>query len=327
MWKAVCVSSLLFISCYVWYIISYQTQFNIITASTERDLQAYSDNSTLDNITVGAVDSNVDRSNGSQCMFQPLQGPLFAIMTSTYHREQNVTMGYLNNLACFLNRQTYPNWLLFVTGDAYQPEDELRVSLKSIDPCRLHLANLPSPGERGKVHGSYLWFTAGSVARNDALDRIERFFNSSTHTKAQIVVACLDDDDYWEPFHLQTLASRYALYPSAKFVYTRARSCNAPEGFPLFFVDGLNNRPPVHSGMIHSTASWSLETFYGWRYHSIHEMSVLEPGDAHMWARMSSYLNQQALNFSFVPSVTVIHGAEHGQVCIQQPNACNLHGS
>jgi len=275
------------------------------------------DNSTSINRTTLSPPPNTESNSQTDLMF--------VVVVATYRRSNNSTFGFLRNLACFLKAQTYQQWVLFVTGDAYSPEEEFRAALRSIPERRLFLSNLASPGERGRLNGHYLWLTAGTAALNQALQRVEEFYLDSRElVEDRLVIARLDDDDYWYADHLQTLADRYALYPTVKFVYTRARSCHAQDGYPQFLVDGLNNRPPVHSGMIHSTASWKLKEFWRWRYHTIEEMSSPEPGDAHMWVRMAKHMTSSSRNYSFVPLVTAIHGSENGVTCVPQPDACEF---
>lgn len=250
-------------------------------------------------------------------------GSLTFVIAVTYYRKCCAT---LRNISCFLRRQTYPHWHLFLTGDCFEPFADVIQALKDLPPCRVHLHNLESPGERGRpgMTGSALWATAGTTAGNNVLTRAEAFFNgSSALLNDSVVISHLDDDDYWEPYHLQTLADRYALYPSARFVYTRARGCHRAEGFPGFETDGLNNLPPTPAMIIHSSASWKMNEFRGFRYQQRAEMAHVQAGDADMWARMTRHMQTNKKDYSFVPKATLIHGGEDGgKDCVPIPDAC-----
>jgi len=252
---------------------------------------------------------------------------VFAVVMATYHRKDNSSARHLHNVACMLNAQTHRHWHLFVVGDKYEPEEEMRAALSSIDPCRAHIFNLEQPGERGILNNTrHLWLTGGTKANNFALNRTEWFFTDSQALAGdRVVIACLDDDDLWDVNHLETLAARYRLYPSAQFVYTRFRLCQQLNGFPDAFLDGLNNQLPRPGLMIRASASWKLKEFWGWRGQSIHEMRQPPgPGDARLWARMAEHLTVNKRNYSFVPMATGWHISEMGSKCpgVVLPNPC-----
>jgi len=250
----------------------------------------------------------------------------FAIIMATHRRPHEQSERILRNVSCMLRQQTYPHWHVFLTGDYYVPFEEVSKALRLIPSDRLHLHNLPSPGERGRRFGKELWWSAGLKAVTESCIRAEHFFkNTSALAADRVVIARLDDDDYWSPDHLALLATQYARYPEVKFVYTAARFCKSRSALNFsipnikYITPGRNNKPPAADRVVHSTVSWKLQQFFGWRYHDLPELARPGPVDAANWRRMAAHMDKHGLAFSMVPKITVDHGIEDGKSCPELP--------
>jgi len=140
------------------------------------------------------------------------RSPLLCITVATYRREDRSTPKLLEILWTMLQRQSYTNWMLYITGDHYDDEAEWR-SFSFVNDERVKMANLPAPGERGRIAESLLWYSAGLAGMNDAIDRlISDGHEWNVH---------LDDDDHWDDDHLQNIIA--GVRTGATFVMTGAQ--------------------------------------------------------------------------------------------------------
>lgn len=146
-----------------------------------------------------------------------------AIYTSTYNVSEN-TQGrdkyitykkMLGDLITSLKNQTFKNWKLFIVGDGFEPEEELRDLLKSkLKPSQYTFFNLSEPGERGKLDPSILRNSGGTKARNKAI--------SLAKAEGFNYLAAIDHDDYWKPQHLESMMKAFQQDKDISFGYHRA---------------------------------------------------------------------------------------------------------
>ncbi|CAF0986678.1 unnamed protein product [Rotaria sordida] len=124
-------------------------------------------------------------------------------------------------------------------------------------------------GERGKLTGFQLWQSGGVSAMNNALQRANQHHNIC-RTNCNIYFANLDDDDTWSPDHLSEHLSIFTRFPSVVFIWSKGYYCGAGGSpFPPTLVpqDKVNNWPAGFGGSIlHSSWSWKMEIFRGFRY-------------------------------------------------------------
>ncbi|CAF3356343.1 unnamed protein product [Rotaria socialis] len=184
---------------------------------------------------------------------------------------------------------------------------------------KLFLYNLEQPGERNNVSGVRLWHCAGATALNDALDRAAKTYqNTGKLQRNELLIAHLDDDDTWHPYHLQNLVDIYHRFPSVHFAWSKGYFCASRAGaikYPYTQLpDTVNNMPPTSGMTLHSTVSWKMKTFLSFRYRRDWEFvnESYQPADGDMWQRMSHFMRANNISYYHTSLTTVEHLEEGG---------------
>lgn len=234
-----------------------------------------------------------------------MEKPFFGIRISTYRRN-NGTFHLLAKCLRSIIAQTFSRWKVFLIGDDYKPNEEFEKLASMIHADKLYHTNLPVSPERSKYSGTELWKIAGYTASCLGLSKIKEE-EIPIHT-------CLDDDDWWETNHLQTLWETYQNFPEAAFVYTKSTYKSPNQYLPNEDVSlSYNNRPPRAYGLIHSAVSWDVQKIPLMYRNIMEEKSEWVAGDADMWERIRTYCEGNNLKTIYVPKLTVRHDSEQGQ--------------
>jgi UDP-sugar transporter A1/2/3 len=198
--------------------------------------------------------------------------PVLCVAVATYRRPDGSTPPILERLWKMLQQQSYRNWKLYMTADHYDDETEWK-SLSFFDDSRVQMYNLPEPGERGKLTGTELWYNAGAIAMNNAIDRaLGDGFEWIVH---------LDDDDGWDTDHLQNILD--GIRTGATFVTTWCINHSNQE-MPVLhdILTGMSHTvPPKQCDTFHSSIAFNAAKILT-RYKRIPG----HPADAVMWARI-----------------------------------------
>ena len=121
----------------------------------------------------------------------------------------------LGDMIDSLKNQTYKNWKLFIVGDNFEPEDDLKDFLKDkLKPSQYVFWNAPEPYERGKVDPSVLRNSGGAGANNKAIDMARK--------EGYEFFAHIDHDDVWKPEHLESMMKAFQQDNDIAFGYHRA---------------------------------------------------------------------------------------------------------
>lgn len=123
----------------------------------------------------------------------------FAIVTPIYQREDGRSPFYLKRMLECLKNQYYKNFQLFLIGDKYEDDNELKSIVKDYSlHIDIYLANLTYAKERDIYkHDALhiLWNCGGVNASNIGIEKaISEGFN---------YICRLDFDDQWENNHLK----------------------------------------------------------------------------------------------------------------------------
>jgi hypothetical protein len=227
------------------------------------------------------------------------------ITIATYKRPDNSTPAKLRRCLQSVANQAYGDWLVFLIGDHYESEAEFTDLAGQLPADKCVAVNLPVAAEREemKLAGRALWCCGGTHAMNEALTlQCERGLRYTAH---------LDDDDYWEPDHLQRLMRAYGAMPDLAFVYAQAvclgRRLPAVAGD---YPQVPNNLPPRAFNLAHSSASWDMTKIPFGYTNCVAELRQVFPTDAYMWTRIASHCSARRLPTMFIPVVTVTHTRE-----------------
>jgi hypothetical protein len=130
--------------------------------------------------------------------------PLVSVRVATFNRGAILCE---RSLASLLS-QTYSNWEALVVGDACTDDTEERV--RALGDERIRFWNLPFRGPYPEEDRAR-WYVAGSGPANAALVAARGSW-----------IAPLDDDDEWDPDHIEALLNE-AQHTRAEVVYGRIR--------------------------------------------------------------------------------------------------------
>lgn len=212
-----------------------------------------------------------------------------------------------------IKNQSYKNWKLYLVGDAYEDDQEVKDLLSSLlKPEQYKYYNLPKPGERTQnITSEEKWMTGGISAMNKGLDLCQ-----SDGIK---YIARLDHDDKWKSNHLELLAKAYTQIPNLGFVFTQGRKnpdtaasskryFMMPDAKPSLEV---NNKGYVNGSSAHSSVSWCPAVIGKFRYRDANQQKNTNPkntktkaGDIDMFSRMMSHLKDNDINYMYIPQTT-----------------------
>ncbi|CAF3716514.1 unnamed protein product [Rotaria sp. Silwood1] len=241
---------------------------------------------------------------------------------SSYMRKNGQSAYYIKKAVRSILSQSYSNWQLFVTGDKYENDREFRSLFTNIPPSKLFLYNLPEPGERGNLTGIQLWESGGVTAMNNALERAEQHHNSC-RSKCNIYVTNLDDDDTWSPEHLNEFLSIFTHFPSVVFAWTKGYYCHSGGNpYPPMIVpqDRVNNwLRPFGGNILHSSWSWNMKVFRGFRYRGQWDFPANFQGsktsDYDLFEVIRAHIAGKKLDYYHSNRATIEHLVEMGKSC------------
>jgi len=181
----------------------------------------------------------------------------FAVITMTYRRKDGSSKEKLEKMMRCINGQSYKNFRLFLMGDDYEDEAELReigARLETLPGGEvgpdLYFENVKPALERSLCKKKYnLWAVGGAGTLNEGLRRArQQGFSYYAH---------IDDDDFWHPHHLLTLATTYYMYPETTASWTLGvlGGWVLPPSWPI----RPNNFLPKGKDCFHSTLSFRLD--------------------------------------------------------------------
>jgi len=231
----------------------------------------------------------------------------YIICIATYRRSDGSTPQKLGRQLKCIKSQAHKDWFVLVVGDHYSDEKEFD-SFKDLLPENQSLfVNLPVACERensrlnnGNKMG--LWQCAGCGAINYSLMLVQKL-------KRNCIYVHTDDDDSWEPNHLETLDQIYSQFQDATFVYTIGKYLHEDKLLPSVPFSGSHplavERMPMAEQTLHSAVSWRADQI-PLRY----RVNDALPSDADMWTRISQYLTEKNLKSYLANKVTVRHLTE-----------------
>ena len=219
--------------------------------------------------------------------------PMLCITVATHRRKDGSSPSKLVKLWEGLENQTYTNWILYLTGDHYDDENEWK-SLPFANDRRVKMFNFPEPGERGKLEKSQMWANAGLAAMNDAIRRLlHDGFEWAVH---------LDDDDHWDADHLQNIVA--GIRTGATFVMTSSQHMRGflPRGVSTPYLTHISHTVyPGPCRIPHSAVAYNVDLLK-----SRYEVTDM-PADADLWSRI---IFEDDFYPAYVPVISVHHADE-----------------
>ena len=224
----------------------------------------------------------------------------FAIIISTYYRNDGKSKEYLYRAISSITNQTYKNYKIFLIGDKYDKPNEIYDIINSLNIEKIYFENLPYAKEREKYTGNQLWSYGGVNAVNYGITKIlEEGFEYVCH---------LDHDDWWYDNHLE-LINKCINDTNSDWICTKSTF-----GSPTRFLPTINSNElyvnflPQSSRLIHSSVCMNFKKI-PLRHRNVFDETGKSglPGDADLWLRISEYLINNNLNGVLVNKITCKH--------------------
>ena len=227
-----------------------------------------------------------------------------AITIATYQRADGRTSFYLKRALDSIFCQTHKNFKVFLIGDHYENDEELREIISLYNKDQLYCGNLAFSPERIKYKNQeirILWCSAGLTAIHTAIDKaLEEGFDYICH---------LDHDDYWREDHLE-LINQTIEETNADWLCTKAEY-----GKDLIYpetdsIEKLIPFLPLSHGTINSSTCYNYRTI-PLRYRNVYEETEgVFPSDADLWIRSAEYIIQNNLKSLLINQITCFHHEE-----------------
>jgi len=221
----------------------------------------------------------------------------FGIIIPTYHRQDNLTEGYLKRALDSVFAQQYQNYHIYIIGDKYEPESELKAIVSKYNDSFYTVVNLPYAKERDKYgdNNTLLWCSGGVNATNYGIDLA---------IKDSIDYICfLDQDDFWEPNHLQSL-NEAIQEQGADWVCTLAQT---HQGYALPNID-VNKKYieflPTPRGCIKASVCYNVRKIPLRPRNVYEEDGTGCPSDADLWSKMALFIKENKLRSYCVNQIT-----------------------
>lgn len=223
--------------------------------------------------------------------------------------------------------QKYDNYVVYLVGDAYDGDDEIKTVMEEIIPKgKLKYHNLSTPGERNKGFTKEQFrYTAGCGAMNKGLELAK--------SDGVDYIVRIDHDDKWTPDHLELLAKAYTQYPELAYVFTRSRKkVDAMNSSKKYMYQPReerhtttiepNNLGFTYGEVSHSAVSWRPSMLGDIRYRDAQQQSKSEPknpltktmpADADMFKRMMGIIKDKGHKYMYVPRLTSFYRNRKGK--------------
>lgn len=237
----------------------------------------------------------------------------YAIVIATYHRSNGKTAVYLERSMGSILNQTCKDWDLILVGDKYEPANELDNVVKKFR------TKIAAAGKKNKLillhnnkterdfikNKDKLWCCGGANSMNMGLN-YARLANYWYYLH-------LDDDDYWQPNHIEEINKIYLRFKSCIFVATKSvylGSMLPNIDIPVY----ENNMLPTPGGMIHSSFSFRLDAIKKCYETSMDENKIRAPSDALLLEEIRQFITENKQYCAiYTPVLTCIHETE-GQI-------------
>jgi glycosyltransferase involved in cell wall biosynthesis len=237
------------------------------------------------------------------------------------------TPGLLKDSLGSIKDQKYDNYVVYLVGDAYDNDDEIKTVMDEIIPKgKLKYHNLSSPGERNKGFTKEQFrYTAGCGAMNKGLQMAK--------DDGCDYIVRIDHDDKWTPNHLELLAKAYTQYPDLAYVFTRSRKkVDAMNSSKKYMYQPRkerhtttiepNNLGFTYGEVSHSAVSWRPSMLGDIRYRDANQQSKSEPkipmtktipADADMFKRMMTIIKDKGHKYMYIPKLTSFYRNRKGK--------------
>lgn len=234
------------------------------------------------------------------------------ICCPTYYRKDGTSKTKLLNCFNMLNRQTYQNFKLYLIGDYYENDSEFKNICNTFPQDKIYFENR-NEHFRDVLVGKTLWKLGGGAAMMYGIEKM--------HSDGITYYFHLDDDENWEPNHVEIIVENIKKFAHADFLFTRSIYLKKTQKLPRENITTIkyNNITKLQQNIVHSTFCLKLNTtlkilknirdFY---YDFIYNKKQIEvlPWDQETLKNIEKYVNNKILNIIYIPNVTCTKKSE-----------------
>ena len=246
------------------------------------------------------------------------------------HKIDNARSNYMDSPSVLreclksISGQTFENWKIFIVGDCYDGDEEIKKVMEECVKGKYEYHNLSNPGERDlDIPTNEKKITGGTTAWNKGLVMAEK--------AGMDIIAKIDHDDKWKNNHLMCLAKAYTQYPEAAFVFTKAAKKPIGGGTSkriLYYPNQTSiktveedNHFAKGGDTSHSAISWrNLPGIKGIRYRSAIDQKKTEPKrsevmpvDADIYSLIKKIIEDKGYKYVYVPELTSLYRNSEGE--------------
>ena len=223
-----------------------------------------------------------------------------SILIPTYMRKDGSTPKYLTRSLDSVFNQTHQDFKIYLIGDKYENEEEVKNILSKYDSEKIFFKNLDVAKERDSYTNKWaIWSYGGVNALNVGID--------ISLSEGNNYICHLDHDDYWENNHLE-LINKCIEETNSDWICTKSNYLNT---VILPFTNGTGlyiNHLPKSESLIHSSVCMNFKTI-PLKYRDLfNETGVVGlPADAELWDRCAKYILSNNLKSTLINIVTCNH--------------------
>ena len=141
-----------------------------------------------------------------------------SILIPTYMRKDGSTPKYLTRSLDSVFNQTHQDFKIYLIGDKYENEEEVKNILSKYDSEKIFFKNLDVAKERDSYTNKWaIWSYGGVNALNVGID--------ISLSEGNNYICHLDHDDYWENNHLE-LINKCIEETNSDWICTKAQYVN-----------------------------------------------------------------------------------------------------
>lgn len=219
---------------------------------------------------------------------------------ATYMRSDGSTPDMITRALNSVFSQTYKNYKIFVIGDKYEDDLEIRSILSKYEDSKIYFENLNYAKERDIYTGKNLWSYGGVNATNIAIDKA---------TSEGFEYIChLDHDDWWYDNHLEVF------YDCIKETKSNWMCTKAFYGHENRYLPNVKTNKkyteyiPKPEGLIHSSVCMNFKEL-PFRYRDLINLYGKRglPADADLWQQVGNYMNKNKSTGIFIDEITCRH--------------------
>jgi glycosyltransferase involved in cell wall biosynthesis len=223
-----------------------------------------------------------------------------SILIPTYMRKDGSTPKFLTRSLDSVFNQTHQDFKIYLIGDKYENEEEVKNILSKYDSEKIFFKNLDVAKERDSHKNKWaIWSYGGVNALNVGID--------ISLSEGNNYICHLDHDDYWENNHLE-LINKCIEETNSDWICTKSNYVNN-RILPLVNGTGLYiNHIPKSQSLIHSSVCMNFKTL-PFKYRDLFaENGVVGlPADAELWDRCAKHILTHNLKSTLINSVTCNH--------------------